>query len=488
MSARARIVAGALTGLALIVAIVIATSGDDTYELGLRLDNAAGLRDGSPVSIGGVRVGKVKLKLGDHDQVDVALKIEQGKRVPKNARVGISAVNLLGQKQVAFIGGDPAQAAPDGYEIPASRVTKSTDLDQVLDTLDADTRTRLSILVNEAGAGVMGRRWEISRDIDQLPRTLSDAHLLLGQLVSDNRTLANVVTSSDRFIATTTAGRADLVRLIDTLGETSKTVEAKRAQLAATLAKAPGTLRTMQSFLGDLERTTGPLGPAARAITATSPALQDTLGRVDAFRASADPTLKTASAVAPTLTRLGTESTPVVREAQPTVASLSKLAPAARPLTDALDNSADNLIATVENWSQAIQLRDGLSHIFRGEGTFSPDAVASVLDRIKKPASQPSGRRKTKNKNKTAPAPAPSTPAPSPAAPTPRAPLTLHLPLPKSLGKLPDTLKKTTSDIQQAVHDLGDVPKGLLQKQPKASEDTPRRDANKSLLDFLLKP
>ncbi|HEX6387822.1 MAG TPA: hypothetical protein VFZ89_00190, partial [Solirubrobacteraceae bacterium] len=324
---------------------------------------------------------------------------------------------FLGQKQVAFSGGDPRNAAPDGYTIPAARVTTSTDLDQVLSTLDADTRTRLAILVNEAGAAVAGRRFDISRDLQQLPRTLADAHTLLSQLVRDNHTLADLVTSSDRFIAATAAKRDDVNRVIDTLGQTSQTVEAKRAELAATLAKAPRTLATLQRFLGRLERTTQPLGPAARAITASAPALDDTLGRVEAFRRSADPTLKTAAAVAPTLTKLGREATPVIRKARPTIASLARLTTAAKPLTRALDGSADNLIGVVENWSQAIQLRDGLGHIFRGEAAYSPDAAAAVIDRLTRPAEKPKTRKATRRPAAPAPAPATEQPAAKPLPP-----------------------------------------------------------------------
>ena len=42
-----------------------------------------------------------------------------------------------------------------------SRITPSVDLDQVLDVLDAGTRTRLRILLNEAGVALAGRRHAI---------------------------------------------------------------------------------------------------------------------------------------------------------------------------------------------------------------------------------------------------------------------------------------------------------------------------------------
>jgi virulence factor Mce-like protein len=476
-------VLGIAAAFAAFVVAVTVFSRDDTYTLKLALDDAAGLRDGSPVSIGGVRVGKVELKLGDGDKVHVDLNIDKGKRVPKDARVGISAVNFLGQKQVAFSGGNPADPAPDGYVIPAARVTTSTDLDQVLGALDNDTRTRLSILVNEAGAAVAGRQWDISRDIQQLPTTLVDAHTLLSQLVDDNHTLADLVTSSDRFIGAATAKRADLNQLIDKLGQTSQTVETKRAELGATLAKAPRTLATMQRFFAQLERTTVPLGPAARAITATAPALDDTLSRVESFRKSADPTLNTATALAPTLTRLGTQATPVIRQAQPTVKSLAQLAPAAAPLADALDHSADNLVGTVENWSQAIQLRDGMSHIFRGEATFSPDLVTSVIDRLVRPAAAnaeaKAPARKGDGKQAAGAPAAPKTPgAGAPAADAkPAAPA-------NPVKSVVDGVGKTVKDVLNGL--LG--PKsGGAQAAPPASGSAPDTSAE-SLLDFLLGP
>lgn len=462
--------------VAVVVAAIVLLGRDDTYSLRLALDDAAGLRDGSAVSVGGIRVGQVKLKLGHDDKVDVTLKIQKDKHVPRDAQVAISAVNFLGQKQVAFTGGNPGDPAPDGFVIPASRVTNSTDLDQVLNTLDNGTRARLSILVNEAGTAVAGRRWDLSRDIQELPTTLGDAHVLLSQLVRDNHTLGDVVASSDRFIATTTARRADLNHLIDTLGQTSQTVETKRAQLAATLAKAPGTLATLQRFLGQLERTTVPLRPAARAITQTAPALDDTLSRVEGFRRDADPTLNTAAALAPLLTKLGVQATPVIRRAVPTVRSLAQLAPAARPLTDALDRSANNLVGTVENWSQAIQLRDGLSHIFRGEAAYSPDAVAAAIDRLNKPVSGQTTRKRH--------------PAAKPSAQAPAA--TAKPALPPVAGKLPpvlDSVAKALGGVTGAVagkakETVGGIV-GALQGQGGPDR---RQSSAQALLDYLLKP
>jgi virulence factor Mce-like protein len=485
----ARIVPWVLGAVAAIALVIVLTGrGDDRTHLKLTLDSAGGLQNGSQASIGGVSVGKAELTLGKGDKVHVDIELDKGKVVPKDAQIAISAVNFLGQKQISFSGGDVSKPAPDGYEFPASRVTTSTDLDQVLDTLDADTRTRLAIVVNEAGGAVMGRKWDIGHFVQEAPTTLADANTLLDRLVTDNHTLSDLVTSSDRFIATTTAKRADLTRMVDTLGETAKTVETKRAELQATLAKAPGTLTTLRRFLEELERTTVPLGPAAREITAAAPALDQTLSRVDAFRTAADPTLRTATSVAPKLTQLATGATPTLRKAEPVVRSLAGLAKALPPLSNTLDHSADNLLGTIENWSQAIQLRDGVSHIFRGEATVTPNLLTSVLDRLTKPAdaNQAAGSKAPARKG-TAAKGGKDAPATSTAPPAPKAPDAPAAKPDNPVKKAADGVTKTVTGILDGL--LGRKAGGTPGAAPgdATAPPAPARSAQ-SLLDFLLGP
>lgn len=472
-----RLVPAVLAAAALVaLVVIIAGSRGSGTTVRLSLDDAAGLQNGSPVSVGGVAIGKISLKLGRGDKVLVDAHLRDGKSVPKNARVAVTAVNFLGAKQVSFVGGDRSQPAPDGYTFASSRITTSTDLDQVFDTLDPGTRTRLAILLNEAGASVLGRRWDISHFVQEAPTTLADADALLDRLITDNHTLADLVGSSDRFVAATTGRRAALVRMIDTLGKTAETVQTRRAALRATLAKAPGTLTTLRHFLGELQRTTVPLGPAARDITRAAPALSDTLAQVDGFRTAASPTLRTAAKVAPTLTRLATGATPVLRRALAPVTSLATLADALKPVSRTLDGSADNLTAVLENWSQAIQLRDGVSHIFRGEATFSPDLLTSVLDRVNKPADKPVALRRVVQRPRDT---APLAPATAPATPTAR-------PNPTPLDALhtaTDGVGRTAQDLlKKLLPGIGAPaaqapPAGVAGERPKSAS---------ALLDFLL--
>ena len=87
-----------------------------------------------------------------------AMQRRQQRRQCFRCFVAVAAQNFLGQKRVQLDPGDAATPAPSGYEVPAENVTTPTDLDQVLNVLDADTRTRAMVLLNEAGAAVLGRR------------------------------------------------------------------------------------------------------------------------------------------------------------------------------------------------------------------------------------------------------------------------------------------------------------------------------------------
>jgi phospholipid/cholesterol/gamma-HCH transport system substrate-binding protein len=446
-------------------AALIATGGRGApYTIRVNLANAGGLKDGSPVVIGGAQVGTVSLHLGHGDRVRADLEIDEAHApLGRGTAAAISAVNLLGQKRVQLTDtGSKGGPAPSGYTLPERQVTTSTDLDQVLSVLDTTTRARLAILLDEAGLAVTGRREDFNELLGAMPTALGDARRLLANVVTDNHTLAAVLERSDSLISGLATRRRQLSRLIDVVGQSAATVSARPAQLAGTLERGPRALSTLRLFLAKLREATTPLGPAARDITATAPEISRTLEQLGPFRSAAAPALEQAVDVAPKLSGLATGATPVLRRAAPTASALARLAADAKPVGGALDHSADNIIAVVDNWSKAVQFRDGLSHVFRGEASFSPDQLTSVIDRL--PAKLDAKRAKTRPQTPTL-AP-PSAVEPSRAAPLPKVP---------DGGAVPEALSDAIG------HLTGAPPPGNDPQQ------APDRRAN-DLLDFLLGP
>jgi len=459
-----RFIAIGVAATLLVVGFLTLRDGDEPYTLGLRLANAGGLTDGSPVAVGGVNVGEARLD-GHQDGVDVKLEIRpEYAPLPRDVRVQVIARNALGQKQVLLTPGRSRAQAADGYRLPAERVEVASDLDQLLGTLDPDTRSRLAIVLNEAGMTFAGRKLDFKALLRDLAPALASGSDLLGRLSTDNRALTNLLTTSDRFIATMAAERRLLARMIDRLGRTTETVAVRRGELRQTLRTAPAALASARSFLAELRRTTGPLSATARRLTDTAPSLLSTIDAIEPFRAAAAPTLAAAREATPSLSRLTIRTRGSLRKAVPALTSLQAASQKELPgVGDALDGSIDNLLATVENWSRAIQFRDGLGHIFRGEAAFAPSFYERILDNL-----IPKSLRKRKRATRTPAGPhAPTTPQPArrPSLPRP---------------KLPDVTRAipgVTPAVKQATEELQEVLQGL---------DGSKHDGTNDLLDYLL--
>lgn len=431
--------------VAIAAAIVIAGAGDsDPYKVRVQLDNASGLRSGRAVKIDGAKVGEVgDIAIGRRDVVVADLDIER-KYAPigRGASVAIQSTNLLGEKFVTLGRGDRSRPEPSGAVIPQSRVTTPVDLDQVIDVLDAPTRARLGILINEAGLGLTGRRLDFNALLKELPPSLQAATKLLDEVVSDRRTVATLVSRSERFVTRFAAERKRLGAMIDAAGGTMESLASRRQRLAETLSRAPATLRTLRGFLARLEGTARLLGPASGAISASVPPLSRTLDEVEPFRRAAEPALEQAVRTGPQLTRLADGATPVIRRANPALGQLARLARELAPVTRTLDRAVADVYGLLEGWGRATQTRDGLSHVFRGHALFSLDTIRSALARIT-PKAKARRRVSPRRPDRSTRSPAPAArqerrPAlKAPTLPSIRLPGLPGIELPKNLS-LPD--------------------------------------------------
>ena len=466
-----RVVAAAVAATLVIVLAVLASGDDDRYRLNLTLDNAAGLREGTGVKVAGLEAGEIeKLTIDDEDRVRAEVVIDEDTApVGRDVRLSISPVNLLGQKVLELDAGDVADPAPSGFQVPARRVTTSADLDQVLAVLDPGTRTRLAVLLNEAGLAVSGRRLDIGTILRKYPRTGTQLNDLLTRLKRDNRSLGRLVTDGSEFISSLAAQRRQLGEVVESAGDMSAALGGRRAQLRQALSRAPRDLARLRAFLGDLEATTRPLGPAARTLTRISDPLRVTLKELKPFAETSRPVLAQAKAAAPHLSRLAAGATPIVRELQPFAADLQEFSTAMAPASRVLDKSSSNIIAIMDNWSHAIGLRDQLSHIFRAEAVVDPAAIPSLVERLIGPRA---GKRRKPEPSRAREPRKPAGPAPASVPDADSRPAKPPIELP-----LMPTLTKPLNDAADAIGER-------LKPKGQPSPAGPSND----LLDFLLGP
>jgi phospholipid/cholesterol/gamma-HCH transport system substrate-binding protein len=289
------------------------------------LDNAQAVTpgQGQTVEVSGVKVGLIaNVKLRDGRAV-VGLDIK-----PRfKDLIHTDASGLLrprtGLKDM-FLQVDPGtRAAPvarAGFTIPSSRTLTDVDLDEVLSTLDGDTRDHLQLLLGGAAGGLKGRGGDLAELFRRFGPTARDLHRVNRAVAVEREGLKDAIHGLAGVTNELAGKDEDLSRLVDSSAAVFEALASEDSNVAATVQKLPGALRTTTRTLGDVRAFAGQLGPTARSLT---PVLR-----------SLDATNHVITPVARRLTPVVRDQVrPFVREARPLVADLR---PAATGLAAAM--------------------------------------------------------------------------------------------------------------------------------------------------------
>ncbi len=115
----------ALFMLAMQVSNLSSMSNDEGYEIIARFENVGGLKVRSPVSVGGVRVGRVSSIEFDMETFEAIARLQlsqQYDKFPKDTSARIFTAGLLGEQYVALEPGGAEETLVAGDEI---RLTQS---------------------------------------------------------------------------------------------------------------------------------------------------------------------------------------------------------------------------------------------------------------------------------------------------------------------------------------------------------------------------
>ena len=385
---RSRMLAPTLVAVAIgtVTVIVLLSGGTNSYTVHAVFADATGLRVHSDVKIGGVAGGQVSsMALDRHDHALVTVELNRSAApVGRGATATIRPANLLGEYYVDLAPGNSSEPLPSGSTLPATATGSSVGLDQVLDTLDATTRQRLALLINETGIAFGDGGAQFAATLTSLPPSLEQARQVLAQLTGDNQNIETLLSRADHVVGAVSSRRGDLEDLVTTAAGALTTTAQHHASLASTIAAAPAALTSLRSALVNLGAASTQLRPAAQALLATSPPLSRTLAALPGFAASATRTLSALTDVSPQLTRLGRLGTPPVTRIQPVAARLSGYIGQLSPVLTTLDEGGfmNTLLRWMYNWASVTSTRDSLGHLFRVTIAPNADLVREALSSL----------------------------------------------------------------------------------------------------------
>jgi virulence factor Mce-like protein len=379
-----RLIAYLAAGIGVIVLAVVALGGSSGgYLVRAEFKDAGGLRKDSSVKVAGVTGGTVQsISVTPQDTAIVTIKLDPGAApIGSGASIEVRPTDLLGERYAQLNVGNLNDPQPSGSLIPASRTSDPVELDDVLNTFAPDIRMRMRILVNEAGLALAGRGADFNTLLSELPPDLGQAQQLLGQVASENQTLATLISQGDRITSVVNAKRNDLGSFIHTAEQALGVVAAKQTALAATLQTAPGGLQQLHTALDDVGSAATAITPAAIKLQAAAGPLATTLNALPDFANSANATLVTAKNVAPDLIHLATRARTPLNDLRGTASHLNTVMSASAPLWSELDQRGmHDLLWFVENWAVGLKARDAFGHLVGGNLSIDPSTLTSALN------------------------------------------------------------------------------------------------------------
>lgn len=316
--------AGIFAGIYVLLHERLSPPLQSTYEVNAQLAAANGVVPGlgQPVNVAGVEVGSITGTQVVNGLAQLTLQINRSQlpRVYSNADVTLAPVTPLGDVEINLSpGGPPARALEPGATIGPARTTSPVALEDLLSSLDGDTRAWLSSLIASLGNGLGGEGGDIRSVLATLGPTAGQLKSVSQALATRRRDLAELV--HDLAVVTRAASQdGQLSQLVVAGDETMRALASEAGPLRHAITLLPSSLGRLDSTLVDLRSFAGQLTPALGALLPAVQRLPQTLAALRPFAHSARVDLEA-------------QIRPFISAAGPL---LGTLAPAARRLTGAV--------------------------------------------------------------------------------------------------------------------------------------------------------
>jgi phospholipid/cholesterol/gamma-HCH transport system substrate-binding protein len=303
--------------------------------------DARGLLPGNDVRDDGAIVGRVtSIGLARDGDALVRFQLFDRNAAPRtDAIAAIEPADLLGDNYMSLTPGSAGRLLT--RPIAAARTVDAPRLDELLDTFSPDVRDGLQTLFVEGGLALEDRGGALSQATVALRPALSAAGDVLGELNSQNGSLAQLVPAAEQAATEIASRRADIGPLLSELARTLNGTASVSTALSDGLAGLPATLERVRTAAGRIATTTGAATPLAETLEPAATTLGQVVAGLPALTARVrtaapafDQTLNAArqalTAGEPALTRLAT-AFPTLRRQAPKLTTLLQELDAAAP-------------------------------------------------------------------------------------------------------------------------------------------------------------
>jgi phospholipid/cholesterol/gamma-HCH transport system substrate-binding protein len=251
-----------------------------TYPLNAEFSSAKAVTagQGQTVNISGVQVGSISgVKLNSDGTADVQMSIDQQYQnlIHTDASALLRPKTGLDDMFVELNPGTKsAPLAKPGFTIPVGNTNPVVDPDEILSSLDADSREYLQLLVNGAGQGLQNHGGsELANVLKRFLPTHQDLARLNSVVAERSDALRSLIHSLQVLNTSLATKQTQIAQLVDTsakvfhaFANANQGVSRAVADLPGTLNQTTATLQKVRVFANLLAPATRNLLPAARAL------------------------------------------------------------------------------------------------------------------------------------------------------------------------------------------------------------------------------
>lgn len=296
-----------------------------TYPVNVELSAADGVVPGygQPVDVAGVPIGTITAARVLNGQALITATIERSQlpHVYRDATAALEPVTPLKDMELDLTPGDSqAGVMPNNGTIGIANTTSPVELEDLLASLDGDTRTFLGSLISSLGTGTAGQGANIRSFLVALSPTTAQVNAITAALAERRTEIADLI--HNLAVVTRAASRdQQLTNVVEAGNATLRAISTQNSQLRQSIAMLPGTLRSTSTALVDATGLADALGPTLTALDPAVRNLPGVLRKLGPFAAKASGTLR--SDVAP-LVQVAQKP---LRELTPTATTLAAITP-----------------------------------------------------------------------------------------------------------------------------------------------------------------
>lgn len=349
-------VAMTLVGAALIFSQLSPTLFKATREARFAIDDAYGVLEGvDQVRYRGVPAGQIKKIERRGTQLVLLVSVRKDFPVYKDARAELRPQTPLNDMFLDIVQpGTKAAGELGDAVLPEGRTSTSVKINDVLNALESNERTRLGQLLDNLGNGLSDRGDALRAAVAEFTPFVRSAGPIAEALAERQAITKRLVRNSA--VLTTELGR-------------------REHQLRTLVREGSATLGALQAGSSDLDQTLRQLPPTFSEINASFAALRGVLDDVDAAVSDLGPVADRLPSSLKTVRELNSDLSPTVARLQRPIQRLVPFANSLRPVAGDLDASATALRPQLGSFNKITdsltKCEDAVIHFFQWNASLS---------------------------------------------------------------------------------------------------------------------